>query len=334
MWLWLTLAEARAQTVTVELDAAKAQALGLDPADLEGQLQGLISDQLYTEDNDWYMAKYANASAMAIKGMGVDYASNFKKFVIGGSFGPAVSGVPFSLSRGPESLPEGGFAFMAAAHAGVNLGLLTPGQKKSPLSHVRVFVNGMAFNPPANKAFQASMYNVGAHLQVTVGGPKKLSPVLGWGGVALTAGYELSSYGLSLAQDLPLSQKMSGANVTWTAAGTYDLGATATTIPLEVSTNFKIALVSPYAGFGFDLNTAEATSTASLSGPISASAQGVKDTLGSASVSLTGLGNAEPQVPRLFGGAQVALSYFKVYGQLNYGFNDTYGAFVGARFAM
>jgi hypothetical protein len=329
----LVVAAAHAQTVTVDLDAAKAQALGLDPADLEGQLNGLIADQLNTGDVDAYMAKYANASAMAIKGMGVDYASNFKKFVVGGSFGPAVSGVPFSLSRGPEAMPEGGFAFMAAAHAGVNLGVLTPTVKKSPLSHVRLFVNGMAFNPPANREFQASMYNVGGHAQISLGGAK-LSPLAQWGGIAFTGGYELSSYELSLAQELPLEQQVDPATVTWTANGTYDLRATSTTIPLEVSTNVRIAIVSAYAGGGFDLNTGDATSNASLSGPIDARAQGVSDTIGSASVSLAGLGSADPQVGRLFGGAQLNLSYFKVYGQLNYGFNSTYGAFLGARFAM
>lgn len=333
MWSWLAFGVARAQNVTVDIDAAKAQALGLDPADLENQLQGLIADELYTDDNDWYMAKYANASAMAVKGMGVDYASNFKTFVVGGSLGPAVSGVPFSLTRGPDALPEGGFALMAAGHAGVNLGLLDGG-KKTPLDHVRVFVSGLALNPPGNDQFQASMYNFGGHVQLSVGGPKKLTPVFTWGGLLLTAGYEQSSYRLSLSQTLPLSQKIEPATVTWRATGTYDLGATARTVPIELSTNFRVAVLTPYAGVGLDLDTADASSQVSLSGPISASAQGAKEDLGSASVTLDGFGSAAPLSPRVFGGAQVALAYFKLYGQLNYRFDQTYGAFIGARFAM
>lgn len=328
---WLGVA--RAQTVTVDVDEAKASALGLDPADLEGQLAALIDDQLYTTDNDWYMSKYANAAAMAIKGMGVDYASNPKKFVVGASLGPAVSGVPFSLSRGPESLPDGGFAFMAAGMVGVNLGLLDGGQQ-TPLDHVVIYANGMAFNPPANKAFQASMFNVGGHLQLSFGGPVKIGGVAEWGGIALTGGVDLSSYHLSLQQELPLEQDVDPAKVKWTATGTYDLGSTTTTFPLEVSTNLRVAVVTPFVGGGVDLNTANAGSDANLSGPIDATAAGQTENIGSASVTLSGAGSADPVAPRLFGGLQLGLSAFKIYGQLNYGFNQTYGGHVGVRVAM
>jgi hypothetical protein len=327
-------AASRAQTVDIDLDPAKTAAVGLDSAGLEAELSALISDKLYTGDTDAYVAKYANASALAIKGMGVDYASNPKKFVIGASIGPAVSGVPFSLTRGPDALPEGGFAFMAAAHAGINLGLLVPGDTKSPLDHVMVYVNGMAFNPPAQREFQASMYNLGAHLQISVGGPVEVSKVVEWGGIAITGGYELSSYKLSLASALPLTQQVDLATVTWTATGTYDLGATATTIPIELSTNLRLAVLTPYIGGAIDLNTAQASSLASLSGPITASAAGVTEALGSASVSIDGAGAADPVVPRVFGGLQLNISAFKIYGHVNVGFNDSFGAHVGTRVAL
>jgi hypothetical protein len=338
--LVLGFAVAQAQTVNVEIDQAKAAALGLDPDAMQSELEGVIADQLYTDDNGWYMEKYANASAMAIKGMGVDYASNPKTFVLGVSVGPAVSGVPFSLSRGPESLPEGGFALMIAAHGGVNLGVLDGG-KDTALDHVLVYVSGMSISPPANREFKASLYNVGAHLQVSVGSPVKAGGVVEWGGIAFTGGYELSAYQLSLQQELPISKEVDAGNgvvsapatLTWTANGTYDLGATASTIPLEVSTNLKIAVVTPFVGAGFDINAADATSNAGLTGPISAKAAGQTEDIGSASVTLAGTGSAEPFVPRLFGGVQLGLSLFKIYGQLNYGFNETYGAHVGLRLA-
>jgi hypothetical protein len=178
------------------------------------------------------------------------------------------------------------------------------------------------------------MYNVGAHLQLSLGGPVELSPLFEWGGIAITSGYELSSYKLSLAQELPLEQEIDGAQVKWTANGTYDLGATASTIPVELSTNLRIALVTPYVGGGFDFNVADAASNASLSGPIDASAAGVTERLGSAAVTIAGAGAADPQVGRVFGGVQLNLSVLKIYGQLNYGLNQTYGAFVGTRVAM
>ena len=121
--LVLGFAVAQAQTVVVEIDQAKAQALGLDPDAMQSELEGVIADQLYTDDNGWYMEKYANASAMAIKGMGVDYASNPKTFVLGVSVGPAVSGVPPGRSRrrccpGPAGRPKRGPACAARPSSG------------------------------------------------------------------------------------------------------------------------------------------------------------------------------------------------------------------------
>ncbi len=333
MLISLLAGGALAQNVVFDLDQERAAQLGLDTADLEAQLGGAIDDQLNLTDPSTYLAHYANAAAMSTKGMGVDYASNPKKFSAGLSIGSAVSGVPISFSRGPENLPEGGYAFMAALHAGVNLGLLTPTSDKDVLDHVRIYVSGLGFEPPASREFQASMYNVGGHLQIKLFGLLDGAPVE-WGGIDLTGGYERSWYKLGLSQELPITQDVDPATVTWTATGAYDIEATADTIPLELSTNLRVLVVSGYVGGGVDLVTGSARSEASLSGPISATAQGVTEDLGTASVSLGGLGEADVQVPRIFVGAQANILVLKIYGQLNIGLNETYGGFVGARVAM
>ncbi|MCA9493325.1 MAG: hypothetical protein KC621_25515 [Myxococcales bacterium] len=332
MLVSMLAATAFAQEVTFALDDAKAQSLGLDTSDLEAQLSAAIDDQLNLSDPNTYVAKYANAVAMSTKGMGVDYASNPKMFSVGGSIGTAVSGVPVSFSRGPENLPEGGYAFMAALHAGLNLGVLTPGDK-GPLDHVLIYVSGLGFNPPGSREFEASMYNFGAHAQIVLGGVT--SGPAEWGGVALTGGYERSWYKLSLGQALPITQEISPATVTWAAEGAYDLSATADTIPLELSTNLRVTVLTGWVGGGVDIvPTGSATSVASLSGPVSASAAGQNEQLGTIGVSLAGTGQADLQVPRIFMGVQGNLFALKAFGQLNIGLNQTYGGFIGMRVAM
>lgn len=325
---------AAAQEITFDLDQAQADQMGIDTADLEAQVGGAIQDQLNLSDPNSYLGFFANAAVMSTKGMGVDYASNPKKFSVGGTLGTAVSGVPLSFSRGAEDLPEGGYAFMTSLYAGVNLGLLTPGDK-GPLEHVLLYVNGLGFNPPSSREFQASMYNFGAHAQIKLGGPVNLKAAE-WGGVDLTAGYEQSFYRLQLSQGLPITQDVSPATVTWTAEGNYEISATSGSIPLEVSSNFRVLVVSAYLGFGYDLVPSEATadSTASLAGPLDATAAGQTETLGTASVTLAGNGLADPNQARVFVGLQGNILVLKVFGHVNVGLNETYGAFLGVRLAM
>ncbi|MEQ1501264.1 MAG: hypothetical protein ABMB14_03495 [Myxococcota bacterium] len=330
--LQLLIGTATAQTVTFDLNAQQAADAGVDVDAVEQDLGGAITDQLGLADPDAYLRQFANADAMALKGMGVDYASNPKKFSIGGVVGSSVSGVPLSFVRGPTELPEGGFAFMASLCAGVNLGMFTPGDK-GPLDHLMVYVNGLAFSPPANRTFRASMYNFGAHAQLKLFGPVNLK-VVEWGGLDLTAGYERSFYALELTQALPLTQATGPGSLTWTATGDYRISAGAGTIPLELSTNLRLLVATAYVGAGLDLNTATATSAASLSGPVEAKVAGESADIGSVGVSIDGAGDADPAVGRLFVGVQANVLLLKVFGHLNVGLNDTYGGFVGVRIAL
>jgi hypothetical protein len=335
MFAWWVAAPSLAQTVTFDLDEELAQEIGIDTEALQDQVSDAITRELNLVDPDSYLSAFANADAMALKGMGVDYASNPKKFSIGGSVGSAVSEVPLSFTRGREELPEGGYAFMASAYGGVNLGGLSPGE--GALDRVMLYVNGLAFRPPGGREFQGSMYNFGAHLQVKAVGPVDLK-VLEWGGLDITSGYERSFYRLELTQELPVSQQLreggETATVTWTATGNYAISASSGTIPIELSSNLRLLMVTAYAGGAVDVNLADASSEASLAGPIAVKYQGERHALGSAGVSMLGQAKADPFVPRAFVGAQLNVFVLKVYGHLNLGLNETYGGFVGVRVAM
>jgi hypothetical protein len=318
--------------VNFDLDDQRAQELGIDAGGIESQLGGRISEDLGLADPAGYLSSFANADAMAMKGMGVDYATNPKKFSVGGALGSAVSGVPLSFARGQEELPEGGFAFMASVYGGINLGMLVPG-KDGLLNRISLYVNGLAFSPPGNREFRASMYNFGAHAQLKLIGPVNLK-VVEWGGLDLTSGYERSFYRLELSRALPLTQSVDGGEVTWTATGTYAIEAGAGAIPIELSTNLRVLVATAYLGGALDLNTANAASRASLTGPVDAVAAGQAADIGTIGVDLDGDAVADPLVGRVFVGLQANVLMLKVFGHLNLGLNETYGGFLGARIAM
>jgi hypothetical protein len=325
---------AGAQSLELNIDPQLAAAVGLDVADVESQMGGAVDEALQLVDQEDFLNSMANANALAGRGLGVDYATNPKKFVIGGGAGSALHGGGVGFSRGTDTLPQQGFAFQAALMAGLNLGVLTPGDK-SALDRVMIYANGMAFSSGANKPLSGTMYNVGAHLQVKlIGSPGAKGPVE-WGGIDFTSGFERNSYGLLLKQGLPIAAPLDGAELTWDATGSYDLRTTTDAVPLELSTNVRIFVATVYVGGAADvILDGTANSAAELSGPITVAAQGENADLGTAKLTLDAAGVSETLIPRAFVGAQLNVLMIKAYGHLNIGFNNSVGGHIGARIAM
>jgi len=327
--LWCTAA--RAQSIELSLDEEKAAQLGIDLAVVEQQLDAEAGEALKLVDPQTFMDSMATATGIASKGMGVDYASNMKRFVVGGSLGSAVHSAGFRFNRTDDPLPPGGFAFMVSAMGGVNLGLLDGGEK-TVLDRVRLYVNGMAFSLPSDREFGGDMMNLGAHLQLKLANGTE-GPVR-WGGLDVTSGWERTQYSLSLARDLPLTAPVDEAELTWTASGTYDIVAASDSIPVELSTNVSVPFVTLFVGGAIDINTSTSTSLAALQGPVTAKVRSVEEELGSASLTWGIDGVGEPLVPRAFGGVQIDASVLKIYGHLNAGLQGAVGGHVGARLAM
>jgi hypothetical protein len=82
--------EAAAQELVVETND-NAQQLGIDSAALSAEMSSAISSEMHLEEQEDFLGWMANANAMAIKGMGVDYASNPNKFVVGAGIGTGVT---------------------------------------------------------------------------------------------------------------------------------------------------------------------------------------------------------------------------------------------------
>lgn len=325
---WSGAAHAQEASVSLQFDEQLATKLGLDTSAMEAELSDQIDEGLRVVDQGDFLAGMANATSISTRGMGVDYASDFQRAVIGGSFGTAVAGRA-GFGRGDTPLPVGGFSAQVSLMAGLNLGFAS--SKDSFARRVRVFVNGMAMTLPSGSPFDGSFENYGAHLQLElIDGVS--ATVAEWGGLALTGGYQRTNYHLELQEELPIDAE-AGVPLTWNADGTYQVDAWANTIPLEVSTSFRVFVISGYMGVGYDLTTAGAESEATLQGDIDARVDDDKRRLGTGTVSLLDEAPGDDAVGRAFVGAQVNVLLVKAYGQLNIGFNETFGGNVGLRVA-
>ena len=316
--------------MTVTLDEDMAAKLGLDPGALTTEFEGAIGDELHLGDAEAFLGAMADAQALATKGMGVDYASNFDKLMVGYSLGTGVSSGGATFGKGGQEMPDYGFSFQMAGTVGLNLGVLSGGE--GFLNRVVLFGHGMTLDTGGD-TFGAHMLNYGGHLQLRLIKPKD-AEVVAWGGLAVTAGFEHAEYRLELQQGLPIAAPGAGVDATWDATGDYVMKAWSDSIPLEVSTNLRVLVATAFVGAGMDYNTGSATTAMELSGPIEADAPGGPYTIGSATVSTIQSGTPGPSFPRVFGGVQLNIFMMKLYGQVNAGLDEGFGGHAGVRIAL
>ncbi|MFZ5478348.1 MAG: Lsa36 family surface (lipo)protein [Myxococcota bacterium] len=331
MFLSVVAAALAAGPVNVELVLDEdLQALGLDEAQLEEAMENAANEQMRLPEMGQYLAQMADANVLSAKGLGVDYASNMQRFAVGGGFGSAVNEGGFRFVAGEEPLPDTGFAFQISAMAGLNLGVFS--KEESALRRVKLYVNGMKASTQRDP-FTGTFLNYGGHLQIKLigGAGDQEQGVAEWGGIDVTAGYEYSSYTLQLAQDFPISS----GDLAWTAEGTYEISSEVQSVPLEVSTNFRVLVVSVFGGAGFDYNlSGRADNEIEVGGPLTYTYEGKAYEAGSATATMNASGFASEYTPRVFAGAQVNVFLVKLYGQLNVTFDRSVGGHLGVRAVM
>lgn len=302
---------ALAQQVSININPELAEQAGLDPVAVEDKLDQALDEDLHLVDMSPFMSEMANAAVLSTKGMGVDYATNPQRFVVGASVGSAVSGDGVRFGRGSEGVPASGFAFQVSGMAGVNLGLLA--DDDSFARRFMLYANGMALTTGLDP-FRGSFLHYGAHAQVQLVRPGGRRGLFEWGGLALTTGYEYAAYTLTLSQALPVETDA----LTWDATGTYTVEAAAASIPVELSSNIRLSVVTVYGGAAFDINQgSSATSLVSLGGDVVASGGSQQLTIGDATVSAGASGQGDLYFPRGFLGVQVNILPVKLYGHVN-----------------
>lgn len=324
----LAPAPAAAQQIVIELDEQRAKQLGVDPGVVEADLEQQMGEQLRLDDVDEFLRQMGAANMTASRGMGADYASNPQRIVFGGSVGTAVSAAGVRFGKGAEGMPAGGFAFQAALLAGVNLGVAS--SETSALRRFVLYVDGLVAET-SPEPFLASTTNLGGHLQIKLVRPKPTEGLLEWGGLDLTTGYEWSRYRLELSQELPVL----GQSLSWEADGKLAVFTDSASVPIELSTNLRFFVLSAFFGAAADVALDSSTDLEmSLVGPVLVEVDGGRENIGSASVSLARQGLIDGVTPRLFAGAQVNVFFVKAYGQLNVGFDQSFGGHLGGRIAL
>lgn len=333
--LALASTAARAQDLTIAIDIdpdAAAQAGITDTAALESELQSQFDSTLVLDDQAGYMQQMADANVLSAKGLGVDYASNFEKFIIGGGFGTAVNSGGFRFGSGEGALPSSGFAFQATVMAGVNLGFGTDNEK-SFARRVRLYGHGLMAGT-SRDPFAGQLLNYGGHAQIKLIRPSgKKGSIARFAGVDLTSGYEVSRYTLELEQGIPIGS----GDTFWDATGAYTITAQSTSVPVEVSTGLKIAIISAYVGGAADINLeALADSEIGMTGALQADnpATGQRYDIGTAAVTAAASGEGAAVTPRAFAGVMAHVLFLKLYGHLNVSFDRSVGGHLGARVAF
>ena len=338
----MTPSFALAQTLTTsfDLDGAALDQVGLQGDDVEQALGGTIEQDLRL-GVEGYLAQMAEAAAFSTKGMGVDYASNPKKVVLGVGFGVAattedgLNGLRGAYNREDELLPTAGFATQASLMGGVNLGFLKPGDD-GLLDRFTVYGNLLYARPSTEEEFQATFSNFGVHVQAAVLKPVRAG-VAKWGGLSATTGLERSTYSLRLVQDLPLLAG-AGANdapLRWDTTGDFTLRSGTWSVPLELSTNIRILVLTAFGGGAVDLIGSRASIESSLGGDIIAQdGDGNEVRLGTGTATLEARDSANPFSGRAFGGLQLDVLMVKLFVQANLGTNNRYGAHAGLRVAL
>ena len=318
-----------------QLDITLRSDAPISEADLENELNSAIGSLLKADAQDQLSTSMAEAAAISLKGMGVDYASNIKKFEVGGSVGSGAHEAGFSFKKGGDVLPKGGFAAQLTLMAGINLGIGDNEKEHGIFDGVKLYVNGMSMKLPSGREFGGSMNNIGGHLQVKVI-PGINAKVTEWGGIDLTSGYERTEYTLALRQPIPVTAPIDDGSLSWDASGAYDIRTLSQSVPVELSTNLRVLVATVYVGGAFDYNLADSASQASLSGPLSATINGTinNQRIGTASLDFAGEGAALQQGGRFFGGLQANILLLKVYGHVNVGLNGGVAGHLGARIAL
>ena len=224
------------------------------------------------------------------------------------------------------TLPEHGFAFQASGSAGLNLGVFAP--KSTILRRFVISANGGYAQTPG--IVETEMYDLGGHVNAKVVGPFE-NTAFGWGGLDVSTGYEVTAYRVSLTQLAPVTVD----DVTWTPEGGVDVYAVDRAVPIEISTNARISVISAFAGAAVDVHARQdARALGEVSGPLTVWTHAEHQEVGTVSARTDLQSTDRPRVsPRLFGGVELQMSWFKLYGQYNAGLDGAWSGHVGVRLA-
>lgn len=314
-----------------------------------------INKEYPSGTQDRMMEGMANSSAMAGKGIGTDYASNMKVFLIG-----AGAGVAADLEKPKDSDSDlSGIGAAPGVIVGFNLGFMDSKRFLGmDTDRLNLYFNFMSYgfkkeleeNEEGEKpVIDVDMLAFGTHMRYDWirGNGSKL---LGWGGVKFTFGFEYNKTKFNIKSQISedISETVSGTGET--IRGTISGNPTATidagtmSIPVALSTDVQILyILSLYTGIGADYNMGEATgkgnlngnsSTLSCTGGACGGGAGT-DIVVKPKANLDTTAKVTPFTYRAFAGAQINLPWTRIFAQVDKSLsNEVVAATAGLRFAF
>jgi hypothetical protein len=310
---WSGVAEAQI-VVNVDLNAegqALANQLGVTEAELASRIQTRINEAYDTNNVDGFLRSFTDATAFSMRGLGVDYVSMPKNLIvgIGANFAVAASG-----DFNADERPTAGLAPNVAFMAGLNLS-----EYGSP--RWTLFANGF-YRTGSTESLRGGITSAGLHAQYRVILPQEdagAATALRWTGIDVTSGFEFTRWSLGVDDDITTNFAVDGSSgsamLVLDSKGTFDVRSTAMTVPVEVTTGMRIALlVSVYVGGAVDLTTSTGKLSTSLNGNLLTDDM---RSVGTATMTGNGDNSGTPFSGRILAGAQLNLWKIKVYTQVN-----------------
>ncbi len=306
--LMLPIAVVQAQSsVTVTLTPegqAFAAAQGSTAQTFSDDITARINDAYRVNNVDGFLRGFADAASFSNRGLGVDYASLPNHAIIG--IGATVSAVSDGVPS--RERPVGGAAANFAVMAALNLG-------SWDLPRWTVSGHGLYYKA-ASDDLRGTISGAGAHLQYKLLKPREglAATLLLWNGLDVTAGVEFLRWTLGTDRAITTDIDQGNATLKLVSTGTFDLTTTTMTVPVEVTTGFRIALLATvYAGAGIDLQYGKTAVNANMLGSLRSS-DGATE-LAQADIKLDGSNTPHPLAPRALLGVQLNLWRLKIYVQ-------------------
>lgn len=289
-----------------------AQRLGVTSAELAARMQTSINEAYGATNVDGFIRSFADATAFSMRGLGVDYASDPNSLILG-------VGVNFAVAASEQvnasERPTSGLAANIGFMAGLNLA-----SQGAP--RWTVFGNGFYRNASTSD-LRGGILSAGLHVQYRLVDPQveqgAATKALRWTGIDLTGGLELTRWSLGIDDQIVTGFGVMGtsgsANLFVDSTGTFDLTSTTVSVPFEVTTGLRIALlVSLYVGAAVDLNLGNGKLDTNLAGVLLTSDM---RNVGTATITGGGEESASPLAARVLAGVQLNLWKLKIYAQVN-----------------
>ena len=315
VFVLLVAAPARAQVaVSVQLNPegeSLASSIGISAAELAMRIEGRINDAYGAANVGGFLRSFADATAFSMRGLGVDYASDPNSLVLGVGINLAIAA---SSEITADERPTAGLAANIGFMAGLNLS----GQGAPRWT---VFANGF-YRKGGTESLRGGITSAGLHAQYRLANPQVdqgAARILRWGGIDVTAGLEFTRWHLDVEDSITTSFEVQGSSgsaaLDVESTGTFDLSSSTVTVPVEVTTGIRIALLlSLYVGAGVDFTAGTGKLDANLTGTLRTTDD--RD-IGTTTITGGGDNTASPVAARILAGAQLNLWKLKVYAQVN-----------------